>query len=128
MKVNEITKKIIGSAIEVHRVLGPGLLESTYEECLVRELDLQGIQFERQKPLPVTYKGLKLDCGYRLDLLVENAIVVELKSVDALAPIFLAQILTYLRLLEKQVGLLINFNVPALKYGIRRVVNNYKEP
>ena len=93
----------------------------------MRELELQGIQFERQKPLPVVYKGLKLDCGYRLDLLVENAVVVELKSVDELAPIFLAQVLTYLRLLEKEVGLLINFNVPVLKYGIRRIVNNYKE-
>jgi GxxExxY protein len=126
MKLNEITEKIIGTAIEVHRVLGPGLLESSYEECLAREFELRGISFERQKPLPIVYKDLKLECGYRLDFLVENQIIVELKSVDEINPIFLAQVLTYLRLLDKQVGLLINFNVPVLKNGIKRIVNNYK--
>ncbi len=126
MKLNEITEKIIGSAIEVHRVLGPGLLESSYEECLAREFELRGINFERQKPLPIIYKDLKLECGYRLDFLVENQIIVELKSVDEINPIYLAQVLTYLRLLDKQVGLLINFNVPVLKDGIKRIVNNYK--
>jgi GxxExxY protein len=126
MKLNEITEKIIGTAIEVHRVLGPGLLESSYEECLAREFELREINFERQKPLPIVYKDLKLECGYRLDFLVENQIIVELKSVDEINPIFLAQVLTYLRLLDKQVGLLINFNVPVLKNGIKRIVNNYK--
>ena len=126
MKLNEITEKIIGSAIEVHRALGPGLLESSYEECLAREFELREINFERQKPLPIVYKDLKLECGYRLDFLVENQIIVELKSVDEINPIFLAQVLTYLRLLDKQVGLLINFNVPVLKNGIKRIVNNYK--
>lgn len=126
MKLNEITEKIIGTAIEVHRVLRPGLFESSYEECLAREFELREINFERQKPLPIVYKDLKLECGYRLDFLVENQIIVELKSVDEINPIFLAQVLTYLRLLDKQVGLLINFNVPVLKNGIKRIVNNYK--
>jgi GxxExxY protein len=127
VKINEITEKAIGAAIEVHRVLGPGLLESTYEECLAKELDLIGLRFERQKPLPVLYKGLKLECGYRIDFLVEGEVILELKSVDAITPIFIAQVLTYLRLLGKQVGLLINFNVPVLREGIKRVVNNYQE-
>jgi len=127
MRVNEITEKVIGAAIEVHRVLGPGLLESAYEECLAKELDLVGIRYDREKPLPVIYKGVKLDCGYRIDFFVENQVVIELKSVDAITPIFVAQVLSYLRLLDRQVGLLINFNVPVLRDGVRRVVNNYKE-
>ncbi len=127
MKTNEIKENIIGAAIEVHRVLGPGLLESAYEECLAKELELRGLAFERQKALPIVYKDVKLDCGYRIDLLVENQIIVELKSVDSIMPIFVAQVLTYLRLLNRQVGLFINFNVPVLKDGIKRVVNNYKE-
>jgi GxxExxY protein len=116
------TDPIIGAAIEVHRQLGAGLLESTYEECLCHELHLRGIGFGRQLDLPVSYKGLQLDCGYRLDLLVENTVVVELKSVEQLLPIHEAQLLTYLRLAHKPVGLLINFNVPLLKDGIRRRV------
>lgn len=120
MELNKTTEQIIGAAIEVHKVLGPGLLESAYEECLCRELGLRGIQFERQRPLPVEYKGVKLDCGYRLDFLVENAVVVEIKSVSGIEPIHEAQLLTYLRLGGWKLGLLINFNVPVLKDGIRR--------
>ncbi len=123
---NEISGKIIGAAIEVHKHLGPGLLESAYEECLCRELDLRGIDFKRQVPLPLKYKGLKLDCGYRLDLLVEDKVIVELKTVEAIAPIHEAQILTYLKLRDIRLGLIINFNVPLLVKGIRRLVNNYQ--
>lgn len=122
MKVNDITQAIIGSAIEVHRVLGPGLLESAYEQCLCQELASRDITFERQRELPVHYKGSRLDCGYRLDLLVANQVVVEIKAIDALLPIHEAQMLTYLRLGGWKVGLLINFNVPVLKQGIRRLV------
>jgi len=122
MKANEITEQIIGAAIEVHRVLGPGLLESTYEECVCHELKLRGLSFERQRPLPVEYKGINLECGYRLDLLVENAVVVEIKAISAIEPIHEAQLLTYLRVGGWKVGLLINFNVPVLKNGIRRRV------
>jgi GxxExxY protein len=120
MKINTLTSEIISSAIAVHRTLGPGLLESTYEECLCRELQLRGIPFERQKPLPVTYKGVKLECGYRLDLLVASKVVVEIKTVDTLLPIHEAQILTYMRLGGFVVGLMLNFKVPVLKEGIRR--------
>jgi GxxExxY protein len=120
---NEISGKIIGAAIEVHRHLGPGLLESAYEECLCCELGLRGIEFKRQVPLPLNYKGLKLDCGYRLDLLVEDKIIVELKTVEAIAPIHEAQILTYLKLKSIHLGLIINFNVRLLVEGIRRLVN-----
>lgn len=127
MNINELTKMIIGAAIEVHRVLGAGLLESTYEECLCRELSLQNIPFERQKAIPVEYKGIKLDCGYRLDLLVANKVVIEIKSVETLLPIHEAQMLTYLKLGGWQVGLLINFNVPVLKDGIKRIVLGLKE-
>jgi GxxExxY protein len=126
MGINDITEQIIGSAIEVHRVLGPGLLESTYEECLCRELNIRKVQFERQIPLPVEYKGLKLDCGYRLDLLVTD-VVVEIKSVESLLPIHEAQLLTYLKLGNWHVGLLINFNVAVLKRGIKRMVSGLKE-
>jgi len=122
VEVNEITERIIGAAIEVHRGLGPGLLESAYEECLCHDLQLAGLSFERQRPLPVEYKGIRLECGYRLDLLVENAVVVEIKAISAIEPIHEAQLLTYLRLGGWRVGLLINFNVPVLKNGIRRRV------
>ena len=127
MEINELTKIIIGAAIEVHRILGPGLLESTYEECLCRELSLQNIPFERQKPMTLEYKGVKLDCGYRLDLLVANKVVVEIKSVETLLPIHEAQVLTYLKLGNYQVALLINFNTPVLKEGIKRFVLGLKE-
>ena len=116
------TEPIIGAAIEVHKQLGPGLLESTYEECLCHELHLRGIQFQRQLDLPVIYKGLKLNCGYRIDLLVDDTVVVELKALEQILPVHEAQLLTYLRLTQKSVGLLINFNVPLLKDGIRRRV------
>jgi GxxExxY protein len=120
MEMNEITEKIIGAAIEVHRALGPGLLESAYEECLCHELTLRRVAFERQKPLCVEYKGVKLDCGYRLDLFVEGTVVVEIKAVEVIQPIHEAQLLTYLKLGGWKLGLLINFNVPVLKDGIRR--------
>ncbi len=122
MKLNDITQAIIGAAIEVHRALGPGLLESAYEECLAKELSLCALVFDRQRPLPVEYKGVKLDCGYRLDFLVENQVVVEIKSVEELAPIHEAQTLTYLKLGGWHAALLINFNVPVLKQGVRRLV------
>ena len=119
----ELTGQIIGAAIEVHQQLGPGLLESTYQACLCRELEIRGIAFECQKPLPLEYKGVKLDCGYRIDLLVAGLVVVEIKSVEGLAPIHEAQLLTYLKLTGVKVGLLINFNVVMLKDGIRRLVH-----
>jgi GxxExxY protein len=122
---NQITERIIGAAIEVHRHLGPGLLESAYEECLCYELSLLGLAFQRQVSLPVAYKGLKLDCGYRMDVVVESAVILELKSIDEFAPIHSAQLLTYLRLTGMKVGLLMNFNVPALKNGLKRLVNDY---
>src|SRR5438128_5700723 len=118
----ELTEQIIGAAIEVHRHLGPGLLESAYEECLCRELQLRNIPFHRQIPLPVDYKGVKLDCGYRIDLLVNGEVVLELKAVEKILPVHEAQLLSYLRLLNKRVGLLINFCVPVLKEGIVRRV------
>jgi GxxExxY protein len=121
--LNQITEAIIGAAIEVHRVVGPGLLESAYEECLCHELSLRGIPFQRQVPLPVNYKGVRLDCGYRLDLVVAGQVIVELKAVEMLQPIHEAQLLTYLKLSRHKIGLLINFNVPLLKDGIvRRIV------
>ncbi len=127
MQVNELTDKIIGSAIDVHRALGPGLLENAYEECLCRELSLRRIPFRRQHPLPVKYKGVRLDCGYRVDILVANLVVVEVKTVDKLASIHEAQLLTYLRLGRWHVGLLINFNVSTLKSGVRRMVLDLDE-
>lgn len=117
---NEITQVIIGAAIEVHKQLGPGLLESAYEECLCHELAIRKMNFERQKPIPLVYKEARLDVGYRLDILVEERIVVELKSVAGLSPIHEAIILTYLKLSSHKLGLLINFNVPLLKDGIKR--------
>ena len=116
------TGPIIGAAIEVHRHLGPGLLESAYEECLCHELHLLGLGFERQVPLPVSYKGLKLDCGYKIDLVVADEVILELKCVEKILPVHEAQLLTYLRLSERRVGLLINFNVPLLTQGIIRRV------
>jgi GxxExxY protein len=127
MKVNEVTQAVIGAAIEVHRTLGPGLLESAYEECLCRELSLKKVEFERQRQLPVEYKGIRLDCGYRLDLLVADQVVVEIKAVESLLPIHKAQLLTYLKLGGWQVGLLMNFNVPVLKQGIKRVVLGFAD-
>jgi GxxExxY protein len=122
LHVNQITGNVIGAAIEVHRSLGPGLLESAYQECLARELVLRHIPFERQRPLPLEYKGIRLECGYRIDLLIAGAVVVEIKSVESLAPIHEAQLITYLRLGGWRVGLLINFNVVVLKNGICRRV------
>ena len=122
---DKVTEGIIGAAIEVHVVLGPGLLESTYEECLCHELSLRGLEFQRQVPLPVVYKDVKLDCGYHMDVVVEDLVVLELKTVERLLPVHQAQLLTYLKLSGKKVGLLMNFNVAALKDGLRRVVNNF---
>lgn len=122
-KENMLSQNIIGAAIEVHRQLGPGLLESAYEECLCHELTIQKMNFQRQQPLPVEYKKVKLDCGYRLDVVVEKLVIVELKAVNCLEPIHEAQILTYLKLTGLKLGLLINFNVPVLKDGVRRIVN-----
>ncbi len=127
MEINELTKEVIGAAIEVHKVLGPGLLESAYEECLCRELALRGIGVERQLPLPVEYKGVRLDCGYRLDLLVNQSVVVEIKSLSSIERIHEAQLLTYLKLGDWNLGLLINFNVAVLKDGIKRIVLGLKE-
>jgi GxxExxY protein len=123
MEMEDLTSKVISAAIEVHRSLGPGLLESAYEGCLCHELDLRGINYERQKDLPVEYKGVKLECGYRLDIVVAGQLVVELKACDALEPIHEAQLLTYLKLTGLKIGLLINFNVPLLRLGIRRIAN-----
>ena len=122
MTDNEITHEIIGAAIEVHKLLGPGLLESACKACLCHEFAIRKIGFQKQKPIPLVYKEIKLNCGFRLDLLVEKRIVVELKSVDALAPIHEAIMLTYLRLSGHKLGLLINFNVSILKEGIRRFI------
>jgi GxxExxY protein len=124
-RLNLITDKIIGIAIDVHRELGPGLLESAYEACMEHDLIQRDLKVERQKSLPVTYKGLKIDCGYRLDLLVENEVIVELKSVETLLPIHKAQVMTYLKLFGCNVALLINFNVRMLKAGINRIVYNF---
>ena len=120
--LNKLSHEIIGAAIEVHRTLGPGLLESSYHECLCRELLVRDIPFEREKPLPLEYKGIRLECGYRIDILVAGLVVVEVKSVEALAPIHDAQLLTYLRLGGWKIGLLINFNEVLLKNGIYRRV------
>jgi GxxExxY protein len=122
-RLNGITEAIIGGAIQVHRVLGPGLLESAYEACLAFELKKRGLRIEQQKPLPLVYDQVKLDCGYRIDLVVEGAVVVEVKSADAVAPIHEAQVISYLKLSGCKVGLLINFYVLQLKDGIRRFVN-----
>ena len=118
MDVNNVTENIIAASIEVHKALGPGLLESAYEECLCHELRLNHLNFCRQKQLPLVYKGIQLDCGYRIDLLVEEQVVVELKTIGSLSPIHDAQLLTYMKLTNSSVGLLINFNVSVLKNGI----------
>ena len=122
MTDNEITHQIIGAAIEVHRLLGPGLLESAYEECLAKELTLRKLKVERQKAVPIVYKDVKLECGYRIDMLVENRVVVELKSIESFAAIHEAIILTYLRLSGHRLGLLINFNVNVLRDGVKRYI------
>jgi len=126
-KLNRITECIIGAAIEVHRALGPGLLESAYQACLAFEVVQRGVRVEVQKPLPVIYHEVKLDCGYRLDLLAEEAVIVEIKAVDHLMPIHKAQLLSYLKLSGCKVGLLINFNVKVLKDGIVRMVNDFPD-
>ena len=126
-KLDLITRRIIGAAIEVHRHLGPGLLESAYQTCLAFELRQGGLEVEEQKPLPVIYKDVRLDCGYRLDLLVEEAVVVEIKAIEQFAPIHQAQLLSYLRLSGKSVGLLINFHVRVLKDGLKRIVNEFPD-
>ncbi|HEX2681435.1 MAG TPA: GxxExxY protein [Candidatus Dormibacteraeota bacterium] len=119
---DRLTEKVIGLAIEVHRQLGPGLLESAYEECLCLELREAGVAFRRQVPLPITYKSIRLDCGYRLDLVIEDQLILELKSVEGLLPIHEAQLLTYMRLSGVRTGLLLNFNSAVLKNGIRRLM------
>ena len=118
--INQITEKIIGCAIQVHKELGPGLLESAYEECLMYELKQAGLNAERQVPVPIVYKEIKLDCGYRIDILVEKQVIIELKAVDALIPVHEAQILTQMKFAKKEIGLLINFNVTLLKNGLKR--------
>ncbi len=122
MSHNSLTREIIGSAIEVHKLLGPGLIESTYEHCLCHEFALRGLPFERQRPIPLVYKGIKLDCGFRLDLLVQKRVIVELKSIESISPVHEAIILTYLRLSGFELGLLLNFNVAVLKDGVRRFI------
>lgn len=124
-RLNEITEQIIGSAIDVHRALGPGLLESAYEACLAFELASRGLKIEQQRALPVVYRDIKLDCGYRLDFVIEEAVVIELKAAEQLLPIHKAQLLSYLKLSGLKVGLLINFHTKMLKDGVVRLVNNF---
>ena len=124
MTENEISTSVIGCAIKVHKALGPGLLESAYEECLFYELQKSGLLIERQKPLPLIYEDIKLDIGYRVDLLIERKLIIELKSVETLNDIHFAQLLTYLKLSNCKLGLLINFNVTLIKNGIKRIANN----
>lgn len=127
MEYEKLTERVLGAATEVHRELGPGLLESTYEKCLVHELRLHGIDAERQVSQPIEYKGLFLDEGYRIDILVEKRLILELKVVESVAPLHLAQLLTYLKLSKLPLGYLLNFNVPMMKDGIKRVANNFPE-
>ncbi|OGP71675.1 MAG: GxxExxY protein [Deltaproteobacteria bacterium RBG_16_50_11] len=127
MDIEKLGSKIIGAAIEVHKTLGPGLLESAYEESLCHELSLRSLSFERQKPLSLTYKGKLLDCGYRLDIVVENRIILELKTCEEIEPIHKAQLLTYLKLSGLHLGFLFNFNVPIMRDGIVRIVNELNE-
>jgi GxxExxY protein len=124
----ELTHRVIGAAMDVHRLLGPGLLESAYRVCLVHELARQGLRVASEVPISVSYRGVRIDCGYRLDLMVEERLPVELRSVHSLEPIHTAQLLTYLKLCQKPLGLLINFNVPTLRQGIRRVINTHPSP
>jgi GxxExxY protein len=126
-ELNRITKSISGAAVEIHKNLGPGLLESAYEACLAFELADRGIQVERQKPLPLKYKGVNLDCGYWLDILVDGKVIVEIKAVEKLIPLYEAQLLSYLKLSQCKVGLLVNFNVQKLTDGIIRLVNNFPD-
>lgn len=121
-ELDKLTEAIIGAAVEVHKALGPGLLESTYEMCFCRELGIRELSFQRQVPIPVEYKGVKLDCGYRVDVLVEESVLVEIKAIDSLLSIHEAQLLSYLKLGGWKIGLLINFNVELLKHGLRRRV------
>jgi len=123
----ELTGLVLKCAFKVHSNLGPGLLESVYQHCLAYELSRAGLAIEMERPLPVIYEGVKLNCGYRLDLVVENRLILEIKSVDGLAPIHFAQVLTYLKISGFELGLLLNFNVESMKNGIRRIVNNYQE-
>jgi len=123
-RLNAITEKVIGCAIEVHKGLGPGLLESAYEKCLCYELSQTGLQFERQVPLPIVYKGVNLDCGYKLDIIVEDMVILELKAVERIIAIHEAQLLSYLKMLDKRIGLILNFHTPVMKSGIKRIVNN----
>ncbi len=123
MTENDLTNKIIGCAIEVHKALGPGLLESAYKECLFYKLNQEGFYVEKEKPMPLVFEDVKLECGYRIDLLVAHKIVIEIKSVEALNDVHLAQTLTYIKLGNYKLGLLINFNVALLKHGIKRVIN-----
>jgi len=127
-KLNRLTDKVIGAAMDVHTALGPGLLESAYEACLEFELEHHGLRVERQKLLPIVYREVELDGGYRLDLLVEGDVIVEIKAVDQIAPIHEAQLISYLRLSGCKVGLLMNFNVARLKDGIQRMVNDFPDP
>jgi GxxExxY protein len=127
MNLNDVTHAIIGAAIKVHQTLGPGLLESAYEACVAYELEKVGLRVERQKPIPVIYEGVHLECGFRADLLVEGQVIAELKAKEAIHPIDEAQLLSHLRLLNLRVGLLINFHVLVLKDGIKRMVNDYRE-
>lgn len=124
-KINQTTEKIIGCAISVHRVLGPGLLESAYEECLCYEFSQTNLKFERQVPLPVIYKNVKLDCGYRMDIVVEDSVIIEIKAIEKILPVHEAQLLSYLKLYNKKLGLLLNFHVPVLKNGMKRIANNF---
>ncbi|MCJ7553537.1 MAG: GxxExxY protein [Ignavibacteriaceae bacterium] len=123
--INDLTSSIIGSAIKIHKELGPGLLESAYKECLAYELNKKGFFVEKEKPVPLIFEEVKLECGYRLDLLINNELIIEIKSVDGLADIHLAQVLTYMKLMNKKYGLIINFNVVLLKDGIKRLINKY---
>jgi len=124
-QINKLSGIILDSSIEVHKILGPGLLESVYEICLCKEFDLRGVRYKRQVTLPIEYKGEELDADFRIDILVEDEIIIELKSVEILHPVFEAQLLTYLKLADKRLGLLINFNVPRLIDGFKRMINGY---
>lgn len=126
-RLDHITRNIIASAIEVHKIVGPGLLESAYEACLAFELRKLGYKIEQQKPLPLVYKDVQLDCGYRLDLVVEDAVIVEIKAIEQLAPIHKAQLISYLRISDMRVGLLINFHVRLLTNGVKRIVNDFPD-
>ena len=125
MKTDEITSIVINKSIKVHKALGPGLLESAYKECLAYELNNEGLYVEKEKSLPLIYEEVKLDCGYRIDLHIERKLIVEIKSVENITPVYIAQVLTYLKLMNNKIGLLINFNVVLLKDGIKRLINKY---